>query len=146
MIVVDTNVVSELMRPKPSSAVVTWVDSQMAGELYTTSVTVAEIRYGIERLPEGERRDLLAATAAEVFTTFAEHVLPFDLRAAARYGTIVAGRERAGAPITGFGAQIAAICQAHEATLATRNGKDFDGTGIEVLDPWQATPPPEAPA
>jgi toxin FitB len=143
VIVVDTNVVSELMRPKPSSAVVNWVDSQPADKLYTTAVTVAEIRYGIERLPEGERRDLLAATLADVFTTFAERVLPFDLRAAARYGTIVAGRERAGAPITGFDAQIAAICQSHEATLATRNGKDFDATGVEVVDPWQATPPRE---
>ena len=143
MIVVDTNVVSELMRSNPSPAVASWVDSQPASELYTTSITVAEIRYGIERLPEGERRDVLVATAAEVFTSFAEHVLPFDIRAAARYGRIVADRERAGAPITGFDAQIAAICQSHDATLATRNGKDFDGTSIEVLDPWQAPLPPE---
>lgn len=137
MIIVDTNVVSELMRPQPSPAVVEWVESRPPRDLYTTAITVAEIRDGIERLPEGQRRDLLATTAAELFTSFGEHVLAFDNRAAARYGKIVADRERSGTPISGFDAQIAAICQAHDATLATRNRKDFDGTGVEVANPWQ---------
>ena len=146
MIVADTNVVSELMRPEPSSAVLAWIENRPADDLYTTAITVAEIRYGIERLPEGQRRDVLAATASEVFATFAEQVLPFDVRAAARHGQIVAGRERAGAPITGFDAQIAAICQASGAILATRNGKDFDGTGVDVVDPWEAAPAGPHPA
>ena len=141
MIVVDTNVVSELMRSAPSPDVVDWVESQPVGELYTTSITVAEISFGIERLRAGRRRAVLAATAAEVFMAFAENVLPFDVQAAARYGRIAADRERAGAPITGFDGQIAAVCHARGATLATRNVKDFDGTGIEVVDPWSSNPP-----
>jgi predicted nucleic acid-binding protein len=138
VIIVDTNVLSEVMRPDPSPSVVDWVDSRPPRDLYTTAITVAEIRYGIERLPAGQRRELLAATAAEVFATFGDHVLPFDNRAAARYAGIVADRERSGTPISGFDAQIAAICHLHDATLATRNGKDFHGTGVEVVDPWQA--------
>jgi toxin FitB len=138
VIIVDTDVVSELMRPDPSPAVVDWVESRPPRDLYTTAITAAEIRYGIERLPASQRRELLAATAAEVFATFGEHVLPFDNRAAARYGRIVADRERSGAPIRGFDAQIAAIGRLHDATVATRNGKDFNGTGVEVVDPWQA--------
>ena len=137
MIVVDTNVVFELMRAETAPAVLAWVDRQVPGQLYTTSITVAEIGFGIERLPEGKRRDELAAAAREVFTAFAEQILAFDLRAAARYGSIVAGRERTGTPISGFDAQIAAICQVYNAALASRNGKDFDATGIDVLDPWQ---------
>jgi predicted nucleic acid-binding protein len=137
VIILDTNVVSALMRPEPSPAVVAWVESRDRTDLYTTSITMAEIRYGIERLPEGGRRELLATAAVELFTRFGEHVLPFDNGAAARYGKIVADRERAGTRISGFDAQVAAVCQAHNAVLATRNGKDFTGTGVEVVDPWQ---------
>ena len=111
MIVVDTNVASELMRPAPDARVVAWVRAQDAGELYTTSITVAEIGYGVERLPEGARKALLRATATQVFSAFAEHVLAFDAGAAGLYGAIVTARERAGAPIDGFDAQIAAICR-----------------------------------
>ena len=136
VIVVDTNVVSESMRPSPSAAVTSWLDDQFPGDLYTTAVTVAEIRYGIERLPDGQRRDQLLVAATEVLAGFAERVLPFDTSAAVRYGAIVAGGERAGAPITGFDAQIAAICLVRGATLATRNTKHFDGTGVAVVNPW----------
>lgn len=138
MIVVDTNVVSELMRPQPSSVVVDWVRSGRASELYTTSVTLAEVRYGIERLPDGSHKQLLRVVAGEVFGAFGEQVLPFDAEAATRYAVIVSERDRAGLPIDGFDAQIAAICRSHDAALATRNLKDFHGTGIEVIDPWQA--------
>ncbi|HYY88056.1 MAG TPA: type II toxin-antitoxin system VapC family toxin [Chloroflexota bacterium] len=142
MIVVDTNVVSELMRPSPSAVVVGWMrrnDSQ----LYTTSITLAEIRYGIERLADGRRKELLRSTAEEVFADFTERVLPFDAEAAVAYATIVSDRDRAGRPIDGFDAQIASICRAHRAALATRNAKDFQDTGIDVIDPWQ--PDPHAP-
>jgi toxin FitB len=139
MIVVDTNVVAELMRPSPSPVVVGWV-RRSERELYTTSITLAEIRYGIERLADGRRRELLRSTADWVFADFEERVLPFDARAAVLYATIVSDRDRAGLPINGFDAQIASICRAHRAALATRNSKDFQGTGTAVIDPWQPDP------
>ncbi len=137
MIVLDTNVVSELIRVAPSPTVEGWVRGRSAAELYTTSVTLAEIGYGIARLPEGRRRTLLEATAEEVFSAFAKQVLAFDALAARQYGRIVDHRDRAGAPIEGIDAQIAAICRARNASLATGNPKDFEDTGIAVIDPWQ---------
>lgn len=139
MIIVDTNVVSELMKPSPAPAVTSWVTSQRADELYTTAITIAEIRYGLARLPDGRRRDLLQAIADDVFTAFRDQILPFDARATDHYATIVISRQAAGLPIDGFDAQIAAICRVHGATLATRNEKDFQGTGVEVIDPWAQT-------
>jgi toxin FitB len=140
MIVLDTNVVSELMRPSPSARVLTWVRGHEDSELYTTAITLAEIRYGIERLADGRRKEFLRTTADDVFGRFSEQVLPFDARAAQRYAAIVSGRDRAGRPIDGFDAQIASICRAHNATIATRNGTDFEHTGIQVTDPWQERP------
>lgn len=136
MIVVDTNVVSELMRPSPSTRIRDWVIAQAPGGLYTTAVTVAEIRYGLERLPDGRRKDTLLATATDVFASFSEFIQPFDADAAVWYATIVARRDRLGLPIDGFDAQIAAICRTRGAALATRNAKDFRETGIDVIDPW----------
>ena len=137
MIVVDTNVVSELMRPSPSPRIRDWVNTQVPGELCTTAVTLAEIRYGLERLPDGRRKDSLLATATEVFAEFSEFIQAFDADAAIRYATIVARRDRLGLPIDGFDAQVAAICRTRGAALATRNAKDFQETGIDVIDPWQ---------
>jgi predicted nucleic acid-binding protein len=142
VIVVDTNVVSELMRPSPSSQVVEWVRGGDESDLYTTAITLAEIRYGIERLPDGRRKDVLRITTDNVFAAFEERVLPFDAIAAVQYATIVSDRDRVGLPIDGFDAQIAAICRTRRAVLATRNGKDFHGTGIDVIDPWQPAPAP----
>jgi predicted nucleic acid-binding protein len=137
MIVLDTDVVSELMRSTPSPVVEAWVRARSSQELYTTSITVAEIGYGIERLADGARKTLLATTARQLFSAFAEHVLAFDTVAAGIYGSVVRDRDRAGAPIDGFDAQIASICRIHDATLATRNVKDFSRTGIDVINPWQ---------
>lgn len=136
MIVLDTNVVSELMKPQPHESVAGWVLAQAAGDLYTTSVTLAEILYGIEKLPDGQRKELLTTTASEVFDAFADMVLAFDAGAAENYATIVATRDRLGLPINGFDAQIASICRTHGGDLATRNVKDFEHTGVEVTDPW----------
>ena len=136
MIVVDTNVTSELMRPAPSPAVVGWVRERDAGELFTTAITLAEIGYGIERLPPGRRKASLKAAADELFAAFSSQVLPFDALAASEYPSIVHRCENAGAPIDGFDAQIASICRTHGASLATRNVKDFQHTGIDVIDPW----------
>lgn len=138
MIVLDTNVVSELMRAAPSPVVLAWLGEFPGDELYTTAVTVAEIRYGIARLPEGRRREALHQAANEVFAAFPQQVLPFDLVAANAYADVVAHRDAVGNPIDGFDAQIAAICRAHTATLATRNTKDFVETGIAIVDPWRA--------
>lgn len=137
MIVVDTNVISELMKASPSGVVVDWVHAQSEEEFYTTSVTLAEVLYGIARLPEGRRKDLLRITASEVFATFSGRVLPFDVAAAAPYAMIVEKRDGLGRPIDGFDAQIVAICHAHGALLATRNVKDFQHTDITLIDPWQ---------
>ncbi len=139
MIVVDTNVVSELMRAAPSPVVAAWVRARSATELYTTSITLAEIGYGIERLPDARRKDMLKTTADDVFARFVEQVLPFDAAAAVEYAGVVGQRDRAGMPIDGFDAQIAAICRTRDAALASRNVKDFDDTGIDVIDPWRAT-------
>jgi predicted nucleic acid-binding protein len=144
VIVVDTNVVSELMRSSPSAGVVRWVRERRSGELFTTSITIAEVLYGIERLPDGRRKNLLEITAKDVFTSFADQVLPFDASAAPEYAAVVSLRERIGAPIDGFDAQIAAICRSKRATLATRNAKDFENTGISVVDPWRVGQHPGA--
>ncbi|MDT7575986.1 MAG: toxin FitB [Pseudonocardiales bacterium] len=134
MIVLDTNVVSELMRAAPDRAVRSWV--QRSHDLATTAVTLAEVRYGIARLPAGRRRDVLAEAAEGIFSAFRDQVLPFDAAAATEYDRVVFGRDVAGRPIDGFDAQIAAICRSRGAGLATRNTRDFHGTGVEVLDPW----------
>lgn len=136
MIVVDTNVVSELMRPSPSGRVRDWIRSQPGRDVYTSAVTVAEVLYGIERLPPGRRQAELWSAATELFDEFADQVLDFDAAAAAQYSLIVSGRERSGLPIDGFDAQIAAICRANGAALATRNVADFRQTGIDVINPW----------
>jgi toxin FitB len=136
VIVLDTNVVSELMRPSPDPRVAGWADRQAPAEVVTSAVTVAEIGYGIARLPAGRRRELLAAAAEETFGAFAARVLPFDASAAAHYASIVVAREQTGTPISGFDAQIAAICRAHGARLATRNIPDFAELGLQLIDPW----------
>jgi len=137
VIVLDTNVVSELMRPSPAPLVREWVSAQAPGELCTTAVTVAEIRYGLERLADGHCKQNLLAAATDLFAAFSDYLQPFDANAAIWYATIVAHRDRLGLPIDGFDAQIAAICRSRGAALATRNTRDFQQTGVEVIDPWQ---------
>lgn len=136
MIVVDTNVASELMRPSPNAAVREWVRSRSERDLYTTSITVAEIRYGIERLPHGHRKERLQEAAEEVFTAFDVQILPFDAAATPWYAAIVSHRDSVGRPIDGFDAQIASICRVHGAVLATRNVTDFRDIGVTLVDPW----------
>lgn len=139
MIVIDTNVALELMKPSPDPSVRDWIVAHRDGRLHTTSITVAEIRYGIERLPAGRRRDLLKLIADDLFSAFEEQILPFDAAAAAMYPFVVTQRERAGIPIDGFDAQIAAICRTQDALLATRNIKDFIDTGLDVVNPWRSS-------
>jgi toxin FitB len=139
MIIVDTNVVSELMRPAPAQAVTDWVRRQSGRDVYTTAITVAEIRYGIERLSAGSRRNTLRAAALEIFSAFSDKILPFDAIAAEHYALVVNDRDRLGLPIDGFDGQIAAICRATASELATRNGPDFEHTGITILNPWKVS-------
>lgn len=136
MIVLDTNVVFELMRAEPAPAVLSWLQQSSGDSLYTTTITVAEIRYGVARLPEGRRRESLHQAANEIFAAFPRQVLPFDLAAANAYADIVTTRESLGTKIDGFDAQIAAICRSQAAALATRHTKDFTDAGIAVLNPW----------
>jgi toxin FitB len=138
MIILDTNVVSELMRAEPAPRVAAWVRSRDRRELRMTSITLAEIRYGIARLPEGRRKQVLLNTADDIFRSFSDQVLPVDAAAAEQYAVIASTRERAGKPIAGSDALIAAVCRSRGAVLATRNLADFDGTGIDVMDPWAA--------
>jgi toxin FitB len=139
MIVLDTNVISELMRPKPSASVVAWVAKQPAADLYTTAITQAEIFYGIELLREGKRRDALLAAAEAMFAVdFAGRVFVFDGDAAREFSRVAARRRELGKPIGHADAEIAAITRLHRATLVTRNGADFFDCGIEVIDPWTA--------
>lgn len=138
LVILDTNVVSELMRAAPDARVEGWVRGLPPAAVYTTSVTAAEVRYGIARLPAGRRKDLLLDAAADVFGAFADRVLPFDAAAAGHYADIVAQREQAGSPISGFDAQVAAICRLHAASLATRNTDDFLRLDLDLIDPWLA--------
>ena len=138
MIVLDTNVISELMRPSPHPAVLAWIAEQPRATVYTTSVNQAEILYGIEALSDGRRRRALADTAASLFAEdFAGRVLSFGADAAPHYAAIVAMRRKSGNPIEAFDALIAATARAAGAGVATRDISGFDECGLAVIDPWQ---------
>jgi toxin FitB len=140
VIVLDTNVISELMRPQPHPAVVAWIAALPSAALYTTSVNKAEIIYGIVALPECRRRTALVAAAEAMFTDdLADRVLPFDDIAADRYAEIVTARRRAGRPIEAFDALIAATALAAGADIATRDINGFEGLGLTLIDPWAAS-------
>ena len=136
-IVIDTNVVSELMRLTPEPTVMAWFARRNADELYLTAVAEAELRAGAAILPAGRRRDRLSAEVdAVVREDFAGRVLPFDSAAARAYAEIAASRSSTGRPILEADCQIAAIARSRGMAVATRNVGDFSGTGIEVLNPW----------
>ena len=138
MIVLDTNVISELTRQAPAAGVISWLDSLTAAEVATTAITAAELLYGVARMPAGHRKTELATAVNGLLSDdFEGRVLPFDEPAAQRYADIVTRRERLGRPIGTADAQIAAICRTIEATLATRNTNDFEEAGIELINPWK---------
>ncbi len=137
MIVLDTNVLSELMKGEPAKDVFSWVASQPAGSLFTTTITEAEIYYGLALLPSGKRRTFFEQAVTAMFQEdFSERVLPFDSSAAQAYAIIAANRRRTGRPISQFDAQIGSIALSRGAAIATRNATDFDDCGIEVINPW----------
>src|SRR5689334_8112163 len=137
MNILDTNVVSELMKAEPEEAVETWVATQPVDGLYITSITQAEILHGILLLPKGKRRQLLEGAADGMFAQdFDDRILPFGSDAAQAYAEIAASRRRAGRPISNFDAQIAAIARVHGAAICTRNVEDFAGCGVKLVNPW----------
>jgi len=139
VIVLDTNVISELFRPLPNPRVVAWLES-LSGEVAITAITAAELLVGVRRLPGGRRQTQLAQSVEAVLDQYRglNAVLPFDVAAASHYAELVANRKASGSPISMADAEIAAICRTHLATLATRNVKDFQGTGVSTINPWEA--------
>jgi toxin FitB len=138
MILLDTNVLSELMRPAPSAAVENWIGLQPVASIFISAITEAELRYGVALLPEGRRQvQLLAKIEAMLAEDFAGRILPFDSPAASAYADIAVMRRRSGRPISEADAQIAAIASSRGASLATRNMNDFLDCGIDVVDPWR---------
>ena len=141
MIILDTNVVSEVMKISPAAQVAKWLASHARSRIFTTSVTQAEIFFGLEIMPHGRKRDALYKAAAAMFKEkFADHVLAFDGDASHTFATIAAARKRIGQPIGLFDCQIAAIARLHGAAIATRDLRDFAHCGVELIDPWSDQP------
>jgi toxin FitB len=137
MIVLDTNVLSEPLRPAPSAKVLDWMRSQPNTVLFTTTITEAELLYGVALLPPGKRRNLLESVVGRMFAVhLAGRILPFDSAAARDYADIAAARRRSGRPMSEPDARIAAIARSRGAELATRNVADFAGCDLEVVNPW----------
>lgn len=139
MILLDTNVISELVRAEPDPRVLAYVERLAPEAVFTAAVCEAEIRYGLARKPSGRKRDELMARIATFFDTgFQGQILPFDGPCAALYGEIRHGREAVGKPISVEDAMIAATARAFGAqVIVTRNIKDFEGCGVPLIDPWQ---------
>ena len=137
MIILDTNVVSEPLKAEPEPSVLAWLDAQAPTTLYMTSITLAELLAGVAALPAGRRRNKLwQALTDQVMPLFEGRVLAFDAQAAHAFAQVHAGAQAAGNPIGFADGAIAAIAAAHGFAVATRNVRDFKGTGVEVVDPW----------
>jgi len=145
VIVLDTNVLSALMRDAPDAAVVHWLDRQAADVIWTTSITVFEVRFGLQTLPVGKRRRALEAAFARVLVEDLEHrVLDFDTAAADAAGVLAATRQKRGRPIDLRDTQIAGILLSRRATLATRNVRHFADLKVPIVNPWE-TPESDGP-
>ncbi|AFG36542.1 type II toxin-antitoxin system VapC family toxin [Spirochaeta africana] len=139
MFVLDTNVLSELMRANPDPGVMQRIGSLPPAHTFITTITSAEILYGLDEMPEGERKILLISAAAELLhSDFSGRILSFDTPAAVEYASIVGTRRRSGRPIAMADAIIAAICRSRDAELLTRNTRDFGATGIRLSNPFIA--------
>ncbi len=139
MIVADTNIVSEMMKPLASPAVVRWFDDHARGSISVTAPGLAELWFGIDNLPAGKRREMLEQSLnAALGRLFAAEILALDGRSARLFGQVCARRRSIGRPITTVDAMIAAICIANGAALATRNARDFEGLDLDVINPFEA--------
>ena len=139
MIIVDTNVIFELMKPSPLNNVIAWIDQQDAVQLFITTITIAEISYGLNVLPEGNRRTLLEEAFNKAINDAFEHrTLTFDKSAAHFYGQLMGRRKELGRPLSILDGQIAAIAFAHGSVVATRNVRDFAECGLELVNPFES--------
>jgi toxin FitB len=138
MIVLDTNVISEAMKPEPAPAVRDWLDEQAAETLYLSAVTLAELKFGIGALPDGRRKERLASTLDGLLDLFEGRILPFDTAAAYRYADLAVAARKAGMGFPTPDGYIAAIASAHGFAVATRDGSAFKAAGIPIIDPWNA--------
>jgi toxin FitB len=137
MTVLDTNVVSEVLKPSPSRVVLRWLAVQEPRAVFITTITQAELLYGIESLPAGKRRVNLSAETERTFEEdFPGRILPFDEDSARMFAKIARDRKASGRPISQLDAMIAAIARSRSAAVATRNTNDFEGCGIRVINPW----------
>ncbi len=140
MIILDTNVVSELLRTSPAPAVEAWLAAQDGATVYLTAVSEAELRYGVAIMSVGKRRTAQVNLVESLLREdFAGRILPFDSAATPAYAQIGAERKSAGRPISQFDCQIAAIARRHSAVLATRNVRDFEDCGVTIINPWDST-------
>jgi predicted nucleic acid-binding protein len=139
VIVLDTNVLSEVIKPLPSEMVLRWLDAQEPVAVFTTTITQAEVLYGIELLPAGKRRMRLSAAIERMFAEeFLDRILPFDEDAARAFAKVAAARAAVGLPISQSDAMIAAIARSRGAGVATRNTADFERCGLQIINPWTA--------
>jgi predicted nucleic acid-binding protein len=138
MIILDTNVVSELMQVVPDKKVVEWLDGQPWPSLWITAITVFEIRLGLETMAEGRRRTALTRACEETLARMNQQIIPFDTEAAEHAGTLTASRKTRGRPRELRDTMIAGIVISRHATLATRNVRDFDDLAGAAIDPWTA--------
>lgn len=137
MIILDTNVISALMREPPDPAVLRWLDGQPRGSVWTTAITMLEIRFGLETMPDGRRRGALGQALERLVDEKLERrIAPFDATAAQETAVLMGARQRRGEPREIRDSMIAGIALARRATLATRNLKHFDDAGIDVVNPW----------
>jgi len=137
MIILDTNVVSETMKPQPEAAVLAWLDAQVEETLYLTSVTLAELLFGVAALPEGKRKERLTATIDSLCKLYEERVLPFDTKAARCYAALAVTARRKGRGFPMPDGYIAAIAVSHSYAVASRDASAFATAGIKIIDPWQ---------
>lgn len=141
MILLDTNVVSEAMASAPNRAVLEWLNDRETESLYLSTITIAEIGYGLETLPDGRRRRTLSDRFERFVTTgFSHRVLSFDETAARVYGELMAHRRKQGRPMSALDGQIASIARASRFAVATRNVRDFEECGVEIVNPFEASP------
>jgi predicted nucleic acid-binding protein len=137
MILLNTNILSEMMRPTPQAAVERWLADQASASVFICAITEAELRYGLALLPDGKRRATLTDVMEDMLTEdFRDRILPFDAAAAIAFAQIAADRRRVGRAISQADAQIAAVARSRGAVLASRNIPDFEGCGLELINPW----------
>ena len=140
MIILDTNVVTEVMKPAPAATVVAWLNARDSSALFLTAITLGEIRYGLRTLPQGLRRQRLEESFERVISAaFTGRILAFGEEAASQYGEVMARRKELGRPLSVPDGQIAAIARQHGFAVATRNVRDFLACGIEIVNPFEPT-------